>query len=154
MPTRASVLPAAMPQLCFHGTSQEFSQARPLTHFGSRQAALQAPRYRGVLLAFEISIRNPLEVPDIPGGADMFGWLYDATERDLISPAEFAAWEAKPLEMDGVGLLQRHGYDGLCYTNAHEDPGSLSWVIFEPSQAVRVPCPEDAAAIHWRPGPR
>ena len=141
-----------MPQVCFHGTNQEFSQARPLTHFGKRQAALAAPRYRGVLLAFVLDMHNPLEVPDIPGGADMFGWLFDATERGIITEAEFAAWEAKPLEMDGVRLLQRHGYDSLCYTNAHEDPGSLSWVIFDSCQAMRVPCPEDTPAIHWHPG--
>lgn len=128
--------------LLYHGTDQEFDLPRPLTHFGTREAATSAPHFRGVLMTFELDIRNPLEVPDSPGGGDLWEWLRSAADRGIITEQEFLDWEKHPLDAPAIRLLESKGYDGLVYTNAYEDPGSQSFVIFRSEQAVRLPVPE------------
>jgi len=132
--------------LCFHGSDREFAVARPLTHFGTRAAAESAPRSRGVLMAFRLTIENALRVPDSPGGGDTWEWLRSAMDQGVITEDEFLRWERAPNDDAAVALLTSKGIDGLVYENDHEDPGSTSWVIFHGDQAVRVPVPEHGGA--------
>jgi len=127
--------------LCFHGTDREFTVPKPLTHFGSRVAAESAPRSKGILMAFRLTIENALRVPDSPGGGDTWEWLRSAADQGVISEDEFLRWETSPTEDAAIALLSSKGIDGLVYENDYEDPGSTSWVIFHGHQAVRVPVP-------------
>lgn len=36
--------------------------------------------------------------------------------------------------MDPIPLLKAKGYDSISYTNSFEDPGSRSWIVFDPQQ--------------------
>lgn len=134
---------AGGPGILFHGSDREFEAPRPLTHFGSREAALAAPRSRGVLMAFLVTVERPLEVPDECGGGDTWYWLRSAVERGIVSEADFSAWELRCDDAGAVRLLEAAGYDGLVYVNRFEDEGSLSWVVFRPEQAVRLPLPPE-----------
>ena len=140
-----SVLPPATnkcSRLLFHGSYLEFKVPRPLTHFGSRAAAVAAPGFRGTLMAFEVTIYNPLRAEDSPGGADHWQWLRSAVEQGVVSEAEFEAWERRPTGEGLVALLASKGFDGIVYRNQYEDAGVDSWVVFWGEQAVRVPLPE------------
>lgn len=129
---------AINPILCWHGTDCAFDQPCPLTHFGTRTAALSAPGYGGVLMECVLDIRNPLTVPDEPGGGDTWYWIRFAVDSNVLSEAEFKAWERVATDEAAVELLQSKGFDGLTYENRFEEPGSVSWVIFDPMQAVIV----------------
>lgn len=130
---------------CFHGTSQEFDVPRPLTHFGTRQAAVSAPRYRGTLMEFDLVLENPLRVPDSPGGGDTWEWLRSAADAGIVTEDQFLAWEKKPTDGAFIDLLAARGYDGLVYRNEFEASESMSWVIFHGAQATRTdPAPTQA----------
>ena len=143
------LLPVILPstRLLFHGSNQAFEVPRPLTHFGSRAAALAAPGFRGTLMAFEVTVCNPLRVEDSPGGGDEWYWLRAAVEQGVVSEAEFGAWERRPTGEALVSLLESKGVDGLVYRNRYEDGGADSWVIFRGEQAVRVPIPEAGRGV-------
>lgn len=137
-----------MPRITlYHGSDREFDHPKPLTHFGTRAAAEAAPRSRGTLMAFEITLDNPLRVTDTPGGGDTWYWLRCAVDAGVVSEVEFVAWERNPTNEAFIHLVASKGFDGLVYRNDYEDPGSESFVIFQPDQAVRVSLPADTPTL-------
>jgi hypothetical protein len=121
----------------YHGTDREFTEPRPLTHFGTLEAAKSAP-HQGQIMEFYLSIQHPFETVDSPGGGDLWEWLNDAKEKGVISEEEFLEWEESPTGENFIRLLEEKGYDGIVYKNNYEDAGSTSWVIFYPEQAQRT----------------
>ena len=129
---------APSPRVLFHGSGIEFEVPRPLTHFGSRAAAVSVPGFEGTLMGFEVTVRNPLRVEDSPGGGDAWYWLRAAVGQGVVSEAEFEEWERRPTGDAMVSLLEGKGFDGLVYRNRYEDGGGDSWVVFRGGQARRV----------------
>lgn len=123
----------------FHGTDREFEIPRPLTHLGTQEAALAAPSFRGVLMAFRLLVDRPLAVPDTAGGGDAWYWLRWAVDRGLLEGIEFERWERRPTDEAAARLLLSTGHDTLVYRNLYEDAGSLSWVVLNPARATRLP---------------
>jgi len=148
------------PMPVYHASSsaEEFTQFKPLTHFGTAKAAndrirdgkaLTSDHYADHANAHRIypvylRIKNPLIINDgqylnhtWTTIADML--CYDLKPKKLRISAEERAsiFTAKDHEGELIRILQSKGYDGLVYQNIHEDPGSLSWVVFDPATQVR-----------------
>ncbi len=104
---------------------------------------LTAPVHRKPL-EFEIDVCRPLPLPDL-GTWDFHILMHHLDREQLLCDSNAiwrhwncsseAGWQA--LKTD----LARQGYDCVCYHNETEDPGSISWIVF------------DAERIHpkWRP---
>lgn len=131
-----------------HGTRDfrfPVSKMAPLSHFGTRAAARERlfdwPEAR--LISGLLDIRNPLFLPDINGLHDPepFARLIlsreDARARlpdDFLERVLAAEQDAGEGQEEIVKQLQEAGFDGIGYRNHHEDPGSMSWVIFSSEQ--------------------
>jgi hypothetical protein len=64
---------------------------------------------------------------------DFQEWLY---QNDIIDREEF--WEVQYDVDAAVKLLKEQGYDGIEYTNVVENPGSTSYIVFDPEQIKSV----------------
>ena len=106
---------------------------------------LCAPPHR-VPLQFEIDVCRPLPLPDLGT------WTFEIVMRHLQDEGIFVdtgeIWDAWNISSEHgwaamKAALSSMYYDCVCYTNETEDPGSISWIVFEPNR------------IHakWRPGP-
>ena len=135
------------------------------THFGTLDAARarwrDSPK-EGCLTAVRLSIRKPLETDDVGGWLDPGFTLWQLLDDDGIRPLiegaglpfpahseenydemaeavdRFDAWLRKRGKNGWQYLwdgLAERGYDGVEYSNAVEDPGSTSYIIFNPRQA-------------------
>lgn len=143
----------------FHGTGVKVQKFRTCSHFGTEKAARQRLKdpfsYRGktkryknlYLIEAKLSIKNPAffcDNKESHGPSELVANLHDCHEfeRSLkrfgVSSKEFlialhkleGARYFAPL----VRLLESRGIDGLKYRNAHEDFGSISWIVFHPAQ--------------------
>lgn len=148
------------PLICYHGTMKNFNNAfRPFTHFGTLQASTDIvnkklcsgdPRYgkqkekpalNSRLFPVYLKIENPYNFID--GGSNdtwsdvMLAMIKDnMITRDVLK----AGWKKRIPENKRfiINTLTQYGVDGLVYTNAFEDAGSNSYVIFSPSQVWPV----------------
>lgn len=105
---------------------------------------LHAPPHREPR-QFEIDVIRPLPMPDL--GTWTFEIVMQHLQDEGILVATTEIWDAWNLgsERGWTSLkaaLSNEAYDCICYTNATEDPGSVSWIVFDPKR------------IHakWRPG--
>lgn len=128
-------------QLVHHATlaSYAVSQTAPFTHFGTRIAAkTRVPTTGARLISAYLNIKNPLRVLDVDDDhspehiADSIEESYPGLMRDQIE--EMRTLEPGMQEEYLIEILQDAGYDGLCYFNRHEDPGSMTWMILSPDQ--------------------
>jgi len=116
----------------------------PFTHFGTRQAARQRMYEWGGarLISGLLNIRTPLYLPDLNDnhsldrllgliGASEAKRRFGTSVRNRILAHENETGEG--FEMLAAEL-RAAGYDGIGYRNHHEDPGSMSWMIFSPAQ--------------------
>lgn len=134
-------------QLVHHGTRHRFAleEISLFSHFGTRTAAKarltglggEMPEEARLISGF-LDIRNPLYLPDLNDGHDAWNiaQLMAAVEPGLFStlPGEVdeadEPWEALR------DACRAAGHDGFGYRNLHEDPGSMSWMILDPSQVI------------------
>ncbi|MEY8800184.1 hypothetical protein AB9K35_07700 [Leisingera sp. XS_AS12] len=136
-------------QLVHHATREHgFAAAdiAPLSHFGTRTAAkARIFEQEGArMFSAHLDIRNPLHLNDMHGNHDVPSLLnliaYSSADGAV------AARRGEILAADAVGegeeMLARTlldvGWDGIAYTNNHEDPGSRSWIILDPAQVMLV----------------
>lgn len=136
----------------------------PLSHFGTLDAALaraSSASFKGkedqaMVYEVELASERAWQVPDLT--QDLHSWLkladqlhYDcailsALERDDVfraaapSGSNAAGGRAKLCE-----ILRGQGVDSLVYENAHEDRGSLSWIVVDP-KIVRIVAAHDLGA--------
>lgn len=138
------------PMLVHHATRAGFrpEDIAPLSHFGTRQAARDrmggwrgTPDPEARVISGFLDIRSPLWCEDINDvhGLDHFMAIarragVDSAGRERIATAEEEGQGAQAL----VEALRSAGHDGLAYRNLHEDPGSVSWVLFEPDSLIPV----------------
>jgi hypothetical protein len=148
--------------IAYHASVQDALPAFvPLTHFGSREAALH--RARGLaqtgrpvtLYEVRLSLGTIRQISDLPSGdrSAHHSWLrltdhlhYDtrpriisASERERILGAAAPAGANSPAGITAlVTILRTHGIDTLAYANRFEDPGSISWIITDPAQVAII----------------
>lgn len=138
--------------LVHHATRGSFdaSDMAPFTHFGTREAARQRSRSSGEvqdtsndgrLISAFLDIQAPLMLDDVDDdhNVEHFVELIHQVIPQMFSPGDMVElydMETGQAEEFLCHTLLENGYDGICYINHHEDPGSLSWVILDPVQAI------------------
>jgi hypothetical protein len=113
------------------------------THIGTSPAANDimkdaGPKSMRRIYPLKARIENPLDLPDIPywGPAEIAGALKDhpafvSETQQLGNIANMPAPERiKALRQ----LIESKGYDGIRYVNKVEDPGSTSYITWNPRQ--------------------
>jgi hypothetical protein len=150
----------------YHATSseEEFSDIKAFTHFGTLDAASSFVPTGGMtstynkwpksrILPTYLKIESPLEVHDIDDKHNPIIWLYlmaDAGAIDRHIPEDLSDnWKRGYKTYDReiiddiqdqwkmvVELMDKSGYDGYVYMNAHEDEGSWSLVPIRSNQIV------------------
>lgn len=135
--------------LVHHATQGDFdvSNMAPFTHFGTREAARQRSRASGEdrgdsrLISAFLDIQAPLMLDDVDDDHNIehFVELVHQVAPDMFTQDEIA--DLYDMETGQAEDYLRHtllenGFDGICYINRHEDPGSLSWVILDPIQVL------------------
>ena len=136
---------AGNPLPCFHSTTSTFEKFHPLSHFGTRLAATsRAKDLKSIdhkMMEVYLKITRPLHFEDSgQNGQFSINDVIDSTPESLWE--DMSSDELDRLqEEDGpwaeqffIEYLSDFGYDGLVYKNKVEHIGSLSWVIFDPSQ--------------------
>ena len=128
--------------IAYHGTTDDISQFRPLTHFGTEKAARDRMDYKknksGKIYKVQLDIRNPFTIKDFAGNHYDRVYAFDLRDKKKISQEEMQAitFIQDPAELRTALLakVKELGYDGFVYKNRYEDKGNLSYVILDPSQ--------------------
>ncbi len=148
--------------LYYHGTPTnspeiDITQMRPLSHFGSIEAAqhriitkylenknlmgLRSPTsmVAGTIYSVRLSISNPLRVED-SGDNNMQSYPFvDHLHYDLkaiTSDERGIIFQSQCSSESIVAMLGSKGYDGIIYRNLVEDHGHDSMMIFSSSQVT------------------
>lgn len=130
------------PIIAYHGTTDDISQFRPLTHFGTEKAARDRMDYKkntnGKIYKVQLDIHNPFTIKDFAGNHYDRVYAFDLRDKKKISQEEM---EAITMLQDPVQLraallakVKELGFDGFVYKNRYEDKGNISYVILDPSQ--------------------
>ena len=130
------------PIIAYHGTTDDISQFRPLTHFGTEKAARDRMDYKknksGKIYKVQLDIRNPFTIKDFAGNHYDRVYAFDLRNKKKISQEEMEAitFLQDPAQLRAALLakVKELGYDGFVYKNRYEDKGNLSYVILDPSQ--------------------
>lgn len=147
-----------VPNVVYHGSTADFNEFRPLSHFGTMQAAhdrfKSSPKQQTNqnVIPAHISLKNPLDVgleDDWQDNRDTIRQAADVmlnsknTDRYYMMAAEKLqnlAYDPRwrehqlPLERQAAQILRAAGHDGIIYNNSVEDPGSRSFITLHPSQ--------------------
>ena len=136
------IVEVVTPIIAYHGTVDDITQFRPLTHFGTEKAARDRMDYKknanGKIYKVQLDIRNPFTVKDFAGNHYDRVYAFDLRDKKKISQEEM---EKITMLQDPVQLrtallakVKELGYDGFVYKNRYEDKGNISYVILDPSQ--------------------
>lgn len=147
-----------VPNVVYHGSTADFNEFRPLSHFGTMQAAhdrfKSSPKQQTNqnVIPAHISLKNPLDVgleddwqdnrDTIRQAADVMlnsknpDRYYMMAAEKLQNLAYDPRWREHqlPLERQAAQILRDAGHDGIIYNNSVEDPGSRSFITLHPSQ--------------------
>jgi hypothetical protein len=130
------------PVIAYHGTTDDISQFRPLTHFGTEKAARDRMDYKknanGKIYKVQLDIRNPFTIKDFPGIHYDRVYAFELRDKKKLSQEDMAAITTldDPAQLRAALLakVKELGYDGFVYKNRYEDKGNISYVILDPSQ--------------------
>jgi len=130
------------PIIAYHGTTDDITQFRPLTHFGTEKAARDRMDYKknanGKIYKVQLDIRNPFTIKDFPGIHYDRVYAFDLRDKKLLSQEEMEkiTMLQDPAELRAalIAKVRELGYDGFVYKNRYEDKGNISYVILDPSQ--------------------
>lgn len=130
------------PIVAYHGTTDDISQFRPLTHFGTEQAARDRMDYKknasGKIYKVQLDIRNPFTIKDFPGIHYDRVYAFELRDKKKLSQEEMEkiTMLQDPAELRAalIAKVRELGYDGFVYKNRYEDKGNISYVILDPSQ--------------------
>jgi hypothetical protein len=130
------------PVIAYRGTTDDISQFRPLTHFGTEKAARDRMDYKknatGKIYKVQLDIRNPFTIKDFAGNHYDRVYAFDLRDKKKISQEEMEKitmlQDPAQLRAALLAKVQELGYDGFVYKNRYEDKGNLSYVILDPSQ--------------------
>ena len=140
--------------VAYHGSTDDITDFRPFSHFGSEKAAHDRMDYKkvknGKVYKVELNINNPLTIKDFPGVHYDRLYAFELRDKKLISQEEmeYITTEQDPQELRKrlLAKLRDLGIDGFVYKNRYEDKGNLSYVIVDPKQAKIVDVEEVALA--------
>lgn len=145
----------------FHASPRaDLAAFRPLTHVGTRDAALHRARRWGDawLYTVDLDATKVLRVPDFmpsDNRSALHTWMnlvdqlhYDVKPRVLSAQERDAVFDAgRPRTVEGrtvfddeaacakLADLLRTRWDALAYVNEFEDRGSISYIVLEPARA-------------------
>ena len=130
------------PIIAYHGTTDDITQFRPLTHFGTEKAARDRMDYKknknGKVYKVQLDIRNPFTIKDFAGNHYDRVYAFDLRDKKKISQEEMEkiTMLQDPAELRAALLakVKELGYDGFVYKNRYEDKGNISYVILDPGQ--------------------
>ena len=130
------------PIVAYHGTTDDITQFRPLTHFGTEKAARDRMDYKknknGKVYKVQLDIRNPFTIKDFAGNHYDRVYAFDLRDKKKISQEEMEkiTMLQDPAELRAALLakVKELGYDGFVYKNRYEDKGNISYVILDPGQ--------------------
>jgi hypothetical protein len=130
------------PIIAYHGTVDDITQFRPLTHFGTEKAARDRMDYKknanGKIYKVQLDIRNPFTIKDFPGIHYDRVYAFELRDKKKLSQEDMAAITTldDPAQLRAALLakVKELGYDGFVYKNRYEDKGNISYVILDPSQ--------------------
>ena len=130
------------PIIAYHGTTDDITQFRPLTHFGTEKAARDRMDYKknanGKVYKVQLDIRNPFTIKDFAGNHYDRVYAFDLRDKKKISQEEMEkiTMLQDPVQLRAALLdkVRELGYDGFVYKNRYEDKGNISYVILDPSQ--------------------
>ena len=136
------IVEVVTPIIAYHGTTDDISQFRPLTHFGTEQAARDRMDYKknanGKIYKVQLDIRNPFTIKDFPGIHYDRVYAFELRDKKKLSQEDMAAITTleDPVQLRAALLakVKELGYDGFVYKNRYEDKGNISYVILDPSQ--------------------
>ena len=136
------IVEVVTPIIAYHGTTDDISQFRPLTHFGTEQAARDRMDYKknanGKVYKVQLDIRNPFTIKDFPGIHYDRVYAFELRDKKKLSQEDMAAITTldDPAQLRAALLakVKELGYDGFVYKNRYEDKGNISYVILDPSQ--------------------
>jgi len=123
------------PLVVYHGTTEDFDEFKPYSHFGNAEAAnnrIDRPsvaRQPKHILPVYLSIQNPARLDDAAASDParlMAAWDTPEGEKTL---GKFPGYSTGKTTKQ---LLEERGFDGLVYSNDVE--GGESWVAFRPEQ--------------------
>lgn len=122
-------------------------------HFGSKEAAEHAARGQDRKISkFIINLDKTAVLKDSKAAHDQ---RPDKLAEDLVAGGTFTdqiiGYVKQVMDKNGVSAafalikkaLKNKGYDGISYINANEDPGSTSYILWDPYKARRVYAPEE-----------
>lgn len=132
----------------FHGSLSRVDHFSPLSHFGTRRAAITRAAYQAhknglpdetplYIHRVNVALLNTLNIPDLErhNPLRVIDYLhYDhRPAKERISREERSAAMQQPDSLDGLArVLEHKGIDALMYHNAHEDSGSVSFMVTQP----------------------
>lgn len=130
------------PIIAYHGTTDNISQFRPLTHFGTEKAARDRMDYKknknGKIYKVQLNIQNPFTIKDFAGNHYDRVYAFDLRDKKLLSQEDMEkiTMLQDPAELRAalIAKVKELGFDGFVYKNRYEDKGNLSYVILDPSQ--------------------
>ena len=130
------------PIIAYHGTVDDITQFRPLTHFGTEKAARDRMDYKknknGKIYKVQLDIQNPFTIKDFAGNHYDRVYAFELRDKKKISQEEMEAitFLQDPAQLRAALLakVKELGYDGFVYKNRYEDKGNISYVILDPSQ--------------------
>lgn len=127
------------PMICYHGTSSDFNEFHPLSHFGTAKAASHRLRDLNMrdgsrTIPVYLAISDPLRVTDQDASDE-------ATFINSVAAGRYhdADIDINVMRRKGVAKALEHaGYDGMVYKNRMEDRGRDSWVVLSPKQVRSI----------------
>lgn len=136
------IVEVVTPIIAYHGSVDDITQFRPLTHFGTEQAARDRMDYKknvnGKIYKVQLDIHNPFTIKDFPGIHYDRVYAFELRDKKKLSQEDMAAITTldDPAELRAALLakVKELGYDGFVYKNRYEDKGNISYVILDPSQ--------------------
>lgn len=136
------IVEVVTPIIAYHGTVDDITQFRPLTHFGTEKAARDRMDYKknanGKIYKVQLDIRNPFTIKDFPGIHYDRVYAFELRDKKKISQEEMEkiTMLQNPAQLRAALLakVKELGYDGFVYKNRYEDKGNISYVILDPSQ--------------------
>ncbi len=133
-----SVIKKTSSVIVYHGTNASFlpSFLQKEKNWGLHFGTLEAAKKRGnKIYKCNISIKNPCKLPDLND------WVPQEIAKELKMPdlkkiRDLDSYPEKYAEIEKY--LQNNGFDSIQYLNEVEDPGSVSYMIWDISQLVKA----------------
>ena len=129
-------------EIAYHGSIDDITAFRPLTHFGTEKSAKDRMIYKkykdGKIYKVDLDIKNPLTIKDFSGIHYDRYYAFELRRLNLISQEEMEAItrieDKADLRKALLDKLKELGIDGFVYKNRYEDKGNISYVIVDPNQ--------------------